>query len=220
MRSVFLPLLLPFVLAPPAQAELGAEEVLKALAAKNESIRTMRARYVQQRTTELSAKPLESSGVLHYSRAQGCLVLHGEKPRRVILRLDRTTYQVYRPQRKRAERFVFRGGFSGSALVKLFSPEVGKLSTSYDVISFQADETLATVTLRPRSKQLRKRLRTLAVTVRLKDMVMVRFAYSSREKESVRIDLQRIERNPDLAPGLFASKLPVGTDLQISEIKE
>ena len=76
------------------------------------------------------------------------------------------------------------------------------------------------MTLRPRSKQLRKRLRTLAVTVRLKDMVMVRFAYSSREKESVRIDLQHIERNPDLDPGLFASKLPVGTDLQISEIKE
>lgn len=213
--------LLTLLLLPVLAAEAGdADRLLAGLAERNGKLATLRARYVQRRESELSAEPLRSEGVLCYSRKAKCLVFLGERPRKVAIRLDETSYQVYRPAQRRAERWEFRRNFSGAALLELFSPGVAKLTASYDTLELKREGEVATVRLRPKEERVLKRIRELRLALRNETFELVRFAYRDADGELVSIELSRIETNPKLPEATFAKEPPKGTDLRITEVKD
>jgi len=217
-RLILLPAPLLLLLGTARADEAG--DLLAGLARRNARTTTLRARYVQRRESDLLDKPLKSTGTILFSRRQGCLVFLARTPRKVVIRLDAHSYQVYEPGKKRAERFLFRKNFSGVALLRVFSRDVAMVRESYDLLKIERGEQATTVRLRPKSKQVRKRLLELSVTIHRKSFALTRFAYRDPSGDLVAIDLDRIERNPTLDERRLARELPPGTDLRVTEVKE
>ncbi len=171
---------------------------------------------MQERESELSLKPLRSSGVLYYSRADSCLVFRSDEPRQVILRLDAQSYQVYRPDKKQAERYVFRGPAPGAALLRVFGTDLARMEEAFALLACKKDGAETRISLRPSAEGMRRVMERLDVTIR--DRVLTRIAYAEPGGESVRIELSRIQRNPRLARELFSRDLPADVSLRTTEV--
>src|SRR5689334_419500 len=93
---------------PGSQAsDEAATAALRRLADKMMEANTLSARVVQTRRTELTDKPITSSGLMYYRRDPARLVFHLVEPRNAEIHMDRTSYQVFRPDEKRLERTDF-----------------------------------------------------------------------------------------------------------------
>jgi len=223
MRACLLPLLLAAAAgaAPPSREDVArAHELLGALAKHHETLATLSATYEQERKTELSPEPLRSSGRFFYSRKAKCLVFHGRKPRTVQLRLDETSYQVYRPDAKKAERFVFPGFSPGRLLLAVFTPAVKDLRETHTVVAYAEDEGVVTIALAPKAEELRAHVARFQVKTRVADRTLLEVSYVRADGESVRIAFADVAINPALDAALFAKTLPKGTDLRVTEVKE
>src|SRR5690349_10016741 len=90
--------------AQDSAADAAAKAAFKKIAEKFKDMRTLSAKVVQQRRTELLDKTLLSSGTMYYRREPARLVFLLNEPRKAEIHMDRTSYQVYRPDEKRLER--------------------------------------------------------------------------------------------------------------------
>src|SRR5688572_24262330 len=100
------PLVAVFLLQSPASSA-GAQEdgadaraALRKLSERAATLRTLSAGFVQLRRTPLMREPIKSSGKLHYRRDPEKLVFLFADPRTSVIHLDRSLYQVYRPDEK------------------------------------------------------------------------------------------------------------------------
>jgi len=219
-RFAFLPLLLAALAAadePPEANRTKAKKALRAFA-KGHAARTLKVTYTQERTTALTVKPLRSRGTLYFSRADSCLVFDVAAPKTARLRLDATTYQVYRPDHKRAERYVFENFSPGRALLQVLRADVAKLEKAHEVTGYAEDAKAVRVKLRPKEKEFRKYVERLTVTLAKDGHVLRRISYRDADGDTVRIDFGSFVRNEELPEKLFAKELPEGTRLTVTKV--
>lgn len=159
-----------------------AIKLLRRHAELSKSVRVLVADYVQRRTTTLSKKPLRSSGGFLFVRKPACVVFRAEKPRQSIVRLTTDLYEVFRPRRKRLERFMLDGPDLSQGLFAAVGGDADRLLREFDVAGLlickvKAEEGEAAVEvatidapmtsairLVPKSKAMRERLQELVVT--------------------------------------------------------
>lgn len=201
----------------PEEEKSAARELLQAVARENATLETLQADYVQERESELSVEPLRSSGVLYYSRADSCLVFRSSEPREVVLRLDARSYQVYRPDKKQAERYVFRGSAPGAALLRVFGTDLARMEEAFELVAYRKEGGETRISLRPQAENIRRVMERLDVTIR--DRVVTRIAYAEPGGETVRIELSRVQRNPRLAREVFSRDLPADVSLRTTEVE-
>lgn len=194
-----------------AQDEDAAKAALRKLSATLKDARTLSARVVQQRRTELTEKPITSSGMMYYRRDPARLVFHLTEPRKAEIHMDRSTYQVYRPDEKRLERTDFADEEVTGKILMVFEPKPDDLGKTFTIRGGASKDGRLEVTLESSDPKVRKRLRKIVLTVAEADGGLQSLSYTDGEGDEVKFEMSDVALNPDLAGDLFTLKVPEGT---------
>jgi outer membrane lipoprotein-sorting protein len=201
------------LLALLAQAEQddAAKEALKKLADRMRDAKTLSAKVSQQRRTELLDKPVTSSGTMLYRREPGRMVFRMTEPRTTEIHLDRTCYQVYRPDEQRLERFEFEDDSVTGKLLAVFDAKPEQMGKSFGARSGARRGDDLEVLLSPTDERVKGRMRKLSLTISTADGTLKRIDYEDADGDEVRFEMSDLTLNPDLAPEVFELKVPEGT---------
>src|SRR5439155_4169217 len=120
-------------------------------------VRTISAKVVQNRRTELLDKPNTSSGTMSYRRDPAQLVFHLTEPRKAEIHMDRESYQVYRPDEKRVERTDFGGEDVSAKILMVFEPRTEQIGKAFSVRGGESRDGQIEVRLAPADEKVRKR---------------------------------------------------------------
>jgi outer membrane lipoprotein-sorting protein len=192
-------------------ADLAAKAALRKLAAKLKDVRTLSAQVTQSRKTELLDKPIVSSGTMVYRRDPARLVFHLTEPRKAEIHLDKSSYQVYRPDEKRLERIDFESGDVTAKILMVFDPKADEIGKAFGVTGGEIRDGAIEVRLEASDERFRKRMKRMVLTIAEADGALRRIAYTDAEGDEVQFDLAQVEVNPVIPADVFLLKTPEGT---------
>src|SRR6185295_5894969 len=192
-------------------ADVAAKAALKKLAERFKEARTLSARVSQSRRSELLDKPLVSSGMMYYRRDPARLVFRLTEPRKAEVHMDRTSYQVYRPEEKRLERTDFENDEVTGKILMVFEPKPDDLGKTFAVRGGESKDGRIEVRLEPADEKVRRRLKRVSLTIAEADGALHRLSYFDGEGDEVTLDLSDVAINPDLSADLFTLQVPEGT---------
>jgi outer membrane lipoprotein-sorting protein len=215
VRSLAILLLLalagPGLGAQEPGADAAAKAALQKLCDRFKQLRSLSARIVQTRRTELLDKPIVSSGRMYYRREPARLVFQFSDPRKAVIHLDRTSYQVYRPDEKRLERIDFSGEDVSGTILMVFDPKMEAIEKGFSIRSAGSRVGQIDVSLEPADENARKRLKKLVLTIAESDAALTAIATTDGEGDDVRFDLSEVALNEEPAAGIFDLQIPEGT---------
>jgi len=188
-----------------------ARAALQKLADRLKDVKTLSAKVVQSRKTALLDAPLVSSGTLLYRREPARLVFRMTEPRVTEIHLDRTAYQVYRPDEKRLERIEFENGALMSRLLLVFEPKTDEIGKAFSVRKGAPLKGETEILLEASDEKVRKHLNRLSLVLDDADATLKRIAYIDGEGDEVRFELSDLKLNPELGEAAFELKVPEGT---------
>jgi outer membrane lipoprotein-sorting protein len=197
--------------AQESSADPAAQAALKKLAERLKEARTLSAKVVQHRRTELLDKPIVSSGMMYYRREPARLVFHLTEPRKAEIHMDRESYQVYRPDEKRVERTDFGREDVSAKILMVFEPQPEQIGKAFSVRGGESRDGQIEVRLEPVDEKVRRRLRKVVLTIVEADGALRRLTYVDGDGDEVTFDLSDVAINPELSSDLFALKTPEGT---------
>lgn len=203
--------LAPRLGAQEPAADAAAKAALQKLAARLKEARSLSAKVVQSRRTELLDKPIVSSGTMSYRRDPAQLVFHLTEPRKAEIHLDRRSYQVFRPDEKRLERIDFDSEDVTAKILMVFEPKTEEIGKAFSIRGGESKDGALEVRLESSDEKFRKRLKKIALTIVEADGALRRIAYTDAEGDEVQFDLSDVAINPDLGPDEFILKIPEGT---------
>ncbi len=206
----------------PAVDLAAAREALERLAKQMEKVQLLRARYRQVQESLLLAEPLVTSGTLHLRSRPGCVLLELTEPRHVLVRSDGKSHQVYWPDEKRAERWLFRSNELARALLRCFSPDILRIEETFEIRAFDRGESTSVVSLVPRDQRIHRYLASLKLTLSNENGGLTAVAHENAEGEHVRFELTDVDLDPDaeVETPLFDRPLPADVRLLVHEVKE
>lgn len=200
-------------LAQAGTEDEPARAAIQKLAGRFKDARTISARIVQIRRTELLDKPITSSGMMYYRRDPVRLVFQLTDPRKAEIHMDRTSYQVYRPDEKRLERIDFENNDITSRLLMMFEPKTDEIGKVFTIQKGELRDGRMDVHLEPTDEKARRHLKKLTLTLVEADGMLDRIVCTDGEGDEVRFDLSDVKLNPPLSSDLFQLKVPEGTRL-------
>jgi outer membrane lipoprotein-sorting protein len=199
------------LLALAQGADPDAETALRRLSDRFRDAKTIRARVVQVRRSELLDEPITSSGVLYFRREPPRMVFRMAEPRRTEIHLDRQAYQVYRPDESRLEVFEFESDMLSGRLLTVFDPKPDELVKSFRMRSAPAGEDALEVSLDPLDEKVRGHLKRLVLTVARKDGELRRIDTVDADGDQIRFDLSEIRPDAEIPREVFELQVPAGT---------
>lgn len=185
-------------------AALLQGDELQALAERMKDVATMTCSIRQVRKTALVERPLVSSGTMAYRREPGRLVFRLTEPRASEIHMDRTSYQVYRPDEKRLERIEFEDDALTGQLLTLFAPKPDAMGKAFKITRADGE-----ILFQPLDEKVRERVALIALT--LKDGELRRIRYQQADGDEVSFEMSELKLNPELPAGAFDLKVPDGT---------
>jgi len=206
--------------AQDAPSDAAAKAALQKLADRFKEARTLSARVSQSRKTELLDKPLVSSGMMYYRRDPARLVFRLTEPRKAEIHMDKTSYQVYRPDEKRVERTDFENDDVTGKILMVFEPKPDDLGKTFAIRGGESRDGRIEVRLEPSDEKVRKRLKRVSLTIAEADGSLHRLSYFDGEGDEVTLDLSNVAINPDLGQNLFALQVPDGTRVLRRTVKK
>jgi len=194
-----------------ARQRARAEQLLRRHGKRSAEVDVLVADYTQRRHTELSEKPLVSSGSFLFVREPACVVFRSERPRTSTTRLTTTRYEVYRPARKRLERFVLDGPELAQGLFAAVGGDAARLLRDFEVRGCDevaggggseepAKAPQVVVRLRPNAEAVRKRLAELRITFVAETAELRAIAYRDGSGDLVEIELRALRPDPEDPP--------------------
>lgn len=180
-----------------------AEQLLSRHAEHSKSVNVLVADYVQRRSTALSKKPLVSRGTFLFVKQPAAVVFRAQQPREAIIRLTTARYEVFRPKKKRLERFVLAGPELAQGLFAALGGDAARLLREFDVRSClpAGEKGAMRVDLVPKGESVKKRLRELRITFG-KEAKLQSVAYRDHSGDLVEIELTRLQLNPKQPPSV------------------
>lgn len=207
------PLFVLVLLLPQDSQPAGGRAALQALGKAQASVKTLRASYVQERSSALRKRPLVSRGTLLFRADPPCIVFEVQEPRRARIRIDERAYEVWRPDERQLERFVLESPDLPRALFQSFRPELDLLESRFVVQDGASDAMRHEVRLVPKDEKVKSYLTTLTLTIAARETALEQIAYTDGQGDRVVIRLERAERDPALAGDPFAPE--TGKDAQV-----
>jgi len=205
--------------AQEADSGPAAKAALQKLCDRFRDLRFLSAGLVQTRRTELLDKPIVSSGKMYYRRDPARLVFQLGEPRRVEIHMDRTSYQVYRPDEKRLERFDFGADGPSGAILMVFEPKMEALEKNFSIRGGDVKDGVREIALDTIDERLKKRLKRIVLRIAESDAALRGMSYTDAEGDDVRFELSDVALNPDLEPSRFDLKTPDGTRVILQTVK-
>jgi outer membrane lipoprotein-sorting protein len=197
--------------AQEAPADVAAKAAFKKLAEKFKDLRTLSAKVVQIRRSELLDKPLTSSGTMYYRRDPAAMVFLLTEPGKAEIHMDRKSYRVYRPDEKRLEWTEFTGEDVTGKILMAFEPKTDEVGKAFVIRGGESRDGKIEVTLESSDEKVRKHLRRVSLTIAEADGALQRIVYVDGGGDEVQFDLSDVALNPDLPPERFTLKTPEGT---------
>ena len=117
----------------PAVVRAG-EALLRAHGERCRDVAVLVAGYTQTRTTPLAKQPLRSRGRFVFVREPACVLFRAEEPRTSIVRLRGSVYEVFRPERRRLERFHLDGPELAEGLFAVLGGDTERLLRDFAVV--------------------------------------------------------------------------------------
>lgn len=188
-----------------------ARAALERLSARFSDVRTISCKVVQNRKTALLDKPIVSSGTMIYRRDPARLVFRMEQPRRSEIHIDRTSYQVLRPDEKRLERLEFEKDEAAARLLMIFQPRPAEIGKTFAIRRGESAPGEIGVTFEPSDEKVRRHMTRLSLTLSEADSALKRITYVDADGDETRFDLSDLALNPELPADAFQLKLPEGT---------
>jgi outer membrane lipoprotein-sorting protein len=173
--------------------------------------KTMTCAIRQVRKTALVEQPLVSSGTMAYRREPGRLVFRLTEPRTSEIHMDRTAYQVYRPDEKRLERLEFEDDALTGQLLTLFEPKPEAVGKAFTVKRVDAPAGRIELRFDPVDEKVKKRVASISMTLDEADASIRRLRYVQADGDEVTFELSDVRLNPGLPADAFELKLPEGT---------
>lgn len=201
-------------------ADAAAKAALRKLAERFKEARTLSARVTQSRRSDLLDKPMVSSGTMAYRRDPARLVFRLTEPRKAEIHMDRTSYQVYRPDEKRLERTDFENDEVTGKILMVFEPKPDDLGRTFAIRGGESKDGVIEVRLEPSDEKVRKRLRRVSLSIAEADGALKRLSYFDAEGDEVTLDLSDVAINPDLAEDVFKLQVPDGTRVLRRTVKK
>ncbi|MCB9877338.1 MAG: outer membrane lipoprotein carrier protein LolA [Planctomycetes bacterium] len=193
---------------PDAERQL-AEQLLRRHAEQSRDVAVLVADYVQRRTTELSPRPLVSSGEFLFVAKPAAVVFRASKPRPSVVRLTADCYEVYRPNQRRLERFRLGGPQLAVGLFAAVAGDDEQLLRDFciagcaDVPRREGEpERPARVAVRllPRRDEVGRHLRELVITFARAEARLCAISYRDASGDLVAIELRDLRADPENPP--------------------
>lgn len=217
MRNVVLAILvlgtsLTLVPAPAARAD-DADDlalVLERFDRVQESIRTLRAEFVETTTSPLLQEPVVSEGRFFLTKPDN-IRWEYDTPEEMRFVIANDQYTGYFPVQRRAERRDVRRW--REQLFRFFGVGQGseELAKLYDLhLMGESDEVPGTylLVLEPKKRRARKRVEDVRFWLDTTSLLPRRVAYSTTAGHSRVLEFTSVVLNPDLAAGLYEVDLP------------
>ena len=220
------------------QQRVEATKLLARYAEQSQGVEVLVADYIQRRTTTLSKKPLLSSGGFVFVRDPACVVFRANMPRQSVVRLTSKIYEVFRPRRKRLERFSMGGLDLAQGLFAAVGGDAKQLLKDFNILAFSSTDSktgpktepeqaesstpsIATIRLVPKNKLMRERLRELLIQLHVtaaseSEVALRSVSYRDQSGDLVEIELAKVRKNPKDPP---PAKINVPSDTRILDHK-
>lgn len=209
---------LPLLFAAPLLAQDdGVEEgrrLLLRLVDAHQKLAQFTADYTQFRSTPLTKKPLQSSGVLAFRRTPGCVVFRVSAPKETVIRLDTKVYEVWRPEHKRLERFILASDEMPRLLFDALAPTAEGLEKGFTVAGSAPVEVAEdqparrTVTLVPSDAATKQVAQKITLTIEVESGKLCGFGYRDPRGDEVRIELGALQIAREADAKLFEIAVP------------
>lgn len=203
----------------PAQEDDPAQAALKRLAERFKDAKTLSAKMVQSRKTAILDQPIVSSGTLFYRREPGRLVFRMTEPRVTEIHVDKSAYQVYRPDEKRLERIEFENDAVLGRLLMVFEPRSEEIGKAFRVSKGEGAKGEIEILLEALDEKVKKRLTRISLSLDEKDASLKRITTVDAEGDEVRLELSELKLNPELDAAAFELKVPEGTRILKRAVK-
>jgi outer membrane lipoprotein-sorting protein len=202
-------LLLFVALAASAQTN----ELLDRWIAAQTNLHTWSADLIQTRTIKTLSQPLVSAGRVWVAVPDRFRWELGQPAQTIVLRQPEQLLIVY-PRLKRVEKYPLKNAQPGpwkdalALLEAAFPRSRADLDAQFQIVSVTETNTVACLSLQPRSGMARKFVAGLQISFRADDFSPVSTALTFSDGSSMRNDFTNAARNPLLKNELFEAKLP------------
>jgi len=190
--------LLPWQTTEPAALEgealTRARASVERLAEGMRGVERLHADFVQEQHTLLLEEPLVTQGRLHLRKAPGCVVLDVAEPRPSVVRSDERSHQVYHPDRKRAERYLFESNEVAKSLLAVMTADLAAIEEAFRITGHEAGEEGRALVLRPREAQHRRRVDSLRLESGPEGRVLRSVSFVNGEGERTVLRLSKLRR--------------------------
>jgi outer membrane lipoprotein-sorting protein len=205
-----------------AQARLLVEKLAKSL----EGVQRLHADFVQEQHSLLMSEPLTSKGRLHLRASPGCLLLELSSPKPAIVRSDSTSHQVYYPEAKKAERYLFASNEIAKTLLSILTADISEIEKAFDLTGLSRGEELTTLELRLRDIKKRKLVDRLSLTLDSKGNGLRQIVFVNAEGERTQMSLSNLRQVRADSPAterkkeseVFDRPLPEGVRLVVHSV--
>jgi outer membrane lipoprotein-sorting protein len=177
------------------------------------NLHTWSADIIETRTFKTLSEPLVSTGKVWMAMPNHFRWELGQPAQTIAVRQPDRLLLIY-PRLKRVERYPLTNAHSGpwrdamALLEASFPRSRTKLESQFEVVSMTESNSVANLSLRPRSPLARKFVTSLQISFQATDFSPVSTTLTFSDGSSMRNDFTNAVRNPPLPKGLFDVKSP------------
>lgn len=200
------------LLGSPSTTAQDGLDLLRSVAEAHDGLQTLRADYVQRRSSALVRRPLTSRGALIYRRSsereeRGVLRLETE---RTVVRVTGQTYQVWRKEDGVVEEAPIPESNWSRFLFDAVGHRLDQVLDRFSVERLEVSENGRAVVLKPRATKDAERVRQVRLQVDPNRPELKGLAYTTTGGDRVEIALEGVQRDPELAEAATDLGAPKG----------
>lgn len=167
------------------------------------SIKTLTARFVEESTSALLAKPLVARGTLAVVRPSQ-IALHYQEPELRTVLIDATTLRVIWPSRSLDQQLPI--GATQKRIQRYFVDQSpAQLRSQFDIAASDANDLKGAwlVTMVPKRKQIREGLSKLELWIERDTVMLSALRITFANGDTKRMQFDEVRLNPTIDPALF-----------------
>ncbi|MFM8715662.1 MAG: LolA family protein [Spartobacteria bacterium] len=194
-------------LALPVRAEV-TDAILRDWIAKQSSIRSLRADFLQTRRLPALRIPLKKAGTVWFG-ADGRFRWQVGNPVEMLVVKSPNEFLVIEPKKSLARRLSASSPASRvfQELPVPFAVSLEEFSRRFEVLSLENNAGRIDLLLRPKDPRLAEGMKSLRICFEASSGAVSHFEMAFRDGSEVSTEFTLIERNPKLAPELFQPDL-------------
>ncbi len=199
--------------APPGNAE-AVHDLVARIAERQRAVRSLSARFVQERESEMLLEPETARGRFWY-RSPDLVRWEYESPRRMVVLFDGRTLSTYLPEDRSLERVRVPSRQRKYLEFLVGTRPLDELMGQFRIAVRDPGGTAPfQLRLEPVSRLVARHVAEISLSVDRELLLPVRVEYREADGDVTRFRFSRIRIDPRLDDGLFELHVPPGTTVR------